>query len=133
MSLFDRASASIQESEETDGTPLTEDVAGTPSLLPSDAEILGLQEDESGVLSEMLGNMHGRRYVNHRDLQYALEDAATTCERNWKDRKGYQEHKGMEDEHNALVAALREASAKARAYEDKVEAARKERREKDGY
>lgn len=128
MSLFNRLSSKIEEQEQPagDAALLTEDTdALTEEHEPSEVEILGLTEDDDGVLSEMLGGMHVRRYVNHRDLQYALEDAATTCERNWKDAMNRREHKTCEAEHTALVAALRDASKKAGAYATKSEEARK--------
>jgi len=140
MSLFDRLSAPIEEQEQPagDAAPLTEDtdvetgiddsqaeVQTEETDGPSDAEILGLTESEDGVLSEMLGGMHVRRYVNHRDLQYALQDAATTCERNWKDRSHYKEHKKLEGKHKDLVECLRDCAKKAGAYADSQDEARK--------
>jgi hypothetical protein len=130
MSLFDRSSAPIEEQEQPAGeaAPLTEAVEGQTEETagPSDAEILGLTEGEDGVLSEMLGGMHGvRRYVNHRDLEYALQDCATTCERNWKDQMNRRENKGMEGKHKALVECLRDCAKKAGAYADDQEEARK--------
>ena len=125
MSLFSRMSTKIEEQERPAGeaASLAESVI-EEGREPSDAEILGLTEDEDGVLSEMLGGMHVNRFLDHRTLQYALEDAATTCERSWKDRKGYKEHKGLADKHKALIECLRDCSKKAGTYADGMDAAR---------
>jgi hypothetical protein len=87
-----------------------------------DTEGSHLDEDASKLLDENLDEMMGnpRRYVNPRDLQYHLEDAATTCERMWADARRYKKdkqdkHKGA---HDALVSALRDAAAKAKALAD---------------
>jgi len=120
VSLFDRLSDQIQE----DAAPASSE-APRASLFESTAELLN--ESEGEVLSEMLGGMHVSRYMNPRDLQYALEDAATTCERSWADRKRWNEGAGLEKPHNNLVTCLRDCSKKAKAYADAIEAAQKKR------
>jgi len=119
MSLLDRLNTQIEElaSPAGEAVPLVEDNA------PTDAALLGLTED--AVLTEMLGGMHVSRYLNPRDLQYSLEDAATTCERSWADRKRWNEEAGLEKSYNTLVACLRDCSKKAKAYADAIDAARK--------
>jgi len=122
MSLLDRLNTQTEEAPAGDPA-VAQAQAQTEAREPTEAEILGLTED-TDVLSEMMGGMHVSRYVNHRDLQYALEDAATTCERSWKDRKGYKEHKGLADKHKALIECLRDCSKKAGTYADGMDAAR---------
>jgi len=83
------------------------------------------QDDGRNPLHEMMGMMP-RRYINKRDLQYALEDAATTCERMWAEKKRWKDPglSKMEPKHKALVSSLRAA---AKAAESCADAADKQR------
>lgn len=71
-------------------------------------------------LTEMMGyGCSTKRYLNPRDLQYALEDAKTTCTRMWNERKRFRDDtKDMAGAHNKLQKALQAAAEAARAYAD---------------
>lgn len=83
-----------------------------------------LSEDSDQSTPESLEEMfmsRPMRYLNPRDLQYSLEDAATACERNWEDRTRHrmsERDKSAKPAHDKLVKALRAAAAAAKDYAD---------------
>jgi len=86
----------------------------------TEQEEQGDQDDGRNPLHEMMGMMP-RRYLNKRDLQYALEDAATTCDRMWKEKKRFakgDELGKMKPKYDALVSALKAAAKAAEACAD---------------
>lgn len=93
------------------------------SLFDRLTEDTDLTETKHEPLEEMF---MGRpmRYVNPRDLQYSLEDAATACERHWADRKRHRSPEGqkeMKASYDAMVKALRTAATKAKECADHCE------------
>ena len=88
------------------------------------------QDDGHNPLHEMMGHGMPRRYLNKRDLQYSLEDAATTCERMWSEKARYRESglSKLKPKHEALLTALRAAAKAAEACADASDAAEKQLR-----
>jgi len=124
MSLFDRICTEDADAQLT-GKPLVE---SEEPKQQTDAEILGLTEDVAGALGESLGG-HIPRYMNYRDLQYALEDAVTTCERNWTDKKRWREPgvSKLDKSHADLVQCIKDCAKRAKSFADAFDAAQKER------